>query len=146
VERLDPRHRARLIVASGVDPALMPVYMSACDVLLLTSRHEGSPNVVKEALACNLPVVSTDVGDVRERISSVEGCVLCESDDPQVLTAGLSAVLDRSQRVAGRAAVHELNELLLTRKVIEVYERALSRNGCSKLHKAQILNTREETF
>jgi glycosyltransferase involved in cell wall biosynthesis len=148
VERLDPRYRARLIVASGVDPALMPIYMSACDVLLLTSLHEGSPNVVKEALACNLPIVSTDVGDVRERIQNVEGCVLSQSDDPAVLTAGLSAVLDRPQRVAGRAAVDELNELILTRKVIGVYERALSRSGCSKLHtaKAQILNTREETF
>ena len=146
VERLDPRYRARLIVANGVDPALMPIYMSACDVLLLTSLHEGSPNVVKEALACNLPVVSTDVGDVRERISNVDGCVLCQNDDPQVLTAGLRAVLDRSQPIAGRVAVHELNELLLTRKVIGVYERALSRNGCSTLHKAQILNTQEETF
>ena len=146
VERLDPRFRAKLIVASAVDPTLMPIYMSACDVLLLTSLHEGSPNVVKEALACNLPVVSTDVGDVRERISKVEGCVLCERDDSQVLAAALTAVLDRSQRVAGRAAVHELDELLLTRKVIGVYERALSRNGCSKRQEARILNTREETF
>ena len=145
VERLDPRYRAKLIVATGVEPARMPIYMSACDVLLLTSLHEGSPNVVKEALACNLPVVSTDVGDVRERIRNVEGCVLCENDDPQVLASALSAVLDRSQRVAGRAAVHELDELLLTRKVIGVYERALSRNGCSTRHETQILNTREET-
>src|SRR5581483_11077004 len=127
VDRLHPRYRAKLIVATGVEPTLMPDYMSACDVLLLTSLHEGSPNVVKEALACNLPVVSTDVGDVSERIKSVEGCVLCESDDPQVLAAGLGAVLDRSQRIAGRPAVDELDEVLLTRKVIAVYERALSR-------------------
>ena len=39
--------------------------MNACDVALLTSIHEGSPQFIKEALACNRPIVSTDVGDVR---------------------------------------------------------------------------------
>lgn len=136
VERLHPRHRAKLVVASGVEPAQMPLYMNACDVLLVTSTHEGSPNVVKEALACNLPVVSTDVGDVRERIKHVEGCVLCENDDLHHLCAGLAAVLDRSLRIAGRPAVSDLNESLLTRKVIAVYERALGGKGICKFHAA----------
>jgi glycosyltransferase involved in cell wall biosynthesis len=130
VERLDARYNAELIVAGTVAPDLMPLYMNACDAMLLTSSHEGSPNVVKEALACNLPVVSTDVGDVGERIKNVEGCVLCQSDDPQALAAALEGVLERKQRIAGRAAVEDLSESLLTRKVIAVYERALS-NGKS---------------
>jgi glycosyltransferase involved in cell wall biosynthesis len=75
-------------------------------------------------------VVSTDVGDVGERIKNVEGCVLCQSDDPQALAAALEGVLERKQRIAGRAAVEDLSESLLTRKVIAVYERALS-NGKS---------------
>jgi len=53
----------------------MPGYLNAADVLLLTSKHEGSPTIVKEALACNCPVVSVDVGDVRERIAAINGCV-----------------------------------------------------------------------
>jgi teichuronic acid biosynthesis glycosyltransferase TuaC len=132
VERLDSRYRAELLVAAGVAHGLMPLYMNACDALLLTSAHEGSPNVVKEALACDLPVVSTDVGDVRERIQNVEGCALCESDDPQVLAAALAAVLDRHLRISGRAAVDNLNESLLTRKVIAVYERALKHGARRK--------------
>ena len=52
----------------GVPHEEVPVWMNAADVLLLTSDHEGSPNIVKEALGCNRPVVSVDVGDVRERI------------------------------------------------------------------------------
>jgi teichuronic acid biosynthesis glycosyltransferase TuaC len=125
VERLDPGLDAKLIVASGVDPRLMPLYMNACDVLLLTSLHEGSPNVVKEALACNLAVVSTDAGDVATQIRNVDGCALCERADPEALAAALTAVLKRRQRVEGRAAVNALDESLMTRRVIGVYERAL---------------------
>ena len=58
----------------------MPRRLNAGDVLLLTSRHEGSPTIVKEALACDLPVVSVDVGDVRERISGIAGCYLAAPD------------------------------------------------------------------
>lgn len=129
VERLDSGSRAALIVASGIEPRRMPDYMNACDVLLLTSSHEGSPNVVKEALACNLPIVSTDVGDVAERIRGVDGCFLCAEADPPRLAAALAEVLRRRRRVAGRAAVDVLDESVLTRRVIEVYQRALGRRG-----------------
>lgn len=129
VERLDPGYRAELVVAAGVEPTRMPLYMNACDALLLTSSHEGSPNVVKEALACNLPVIATDVGDVRERIGDVEGCACCASDDPQTLAAALAMVLDRGRRIRGSEAVANLDESVLTRKVIGVYQRALTRSS-----------------
>ena len=141
VESLDARYGAELVVASGVNPDLMPVYMNACDVLLLTSAHEGSPSVVKEALACNLPVVSTDVGDVAERIRNVDGCALCDGR-PQALASALAGVLDRGRRVSGREAVRPLDESLLTRRVIGVYESALRRG--SRRRKIQSIMTRRK--
>lgn len=116
---------AELICAGAVPHEKMPLYMSACDVLILASVHEGSPNVVKEALACNLPVVSTDVGDVRERIGSVDGCVVCADDKPETLAASIQSVLSRNKRIDGRKTVLNLDETILTQRLISVYKKAI---------------------
>lgn len=125
VDMLADRFDVELVQVSDIPHESMPDYMNACDVLLLTSSHEGSPNVVKEALACNLPVVSTDVGDVRERIGNIEGCEVCADDRPETIAAALERVLARGQRINGRQAVLELDERLVTQKVIQVYQQAI---------------------
>ena len=127
VDRLDPRLGARLIVAWGVQHDEMPFYMNACDVLIHTSMQEGSPNVVKEALACNLPVVSVPVGDVEERLAGVDGCELCADENPDAIAAALDRVLRRRERAAGRVAVAGLDETLLTQRVIACYHAAIAR-------------------
>lgn len=114
------------IIPQGVKNSSMPLYMNAADVLLLTSLHEGSPNIVKEALACDLPVVSTDVGDVRQRIGSITGCVVCDGDRAETIAAALSYVLRQHQRINGREAVRDLDERIITQKVISVYHQALA--------------------
>lgn len=92
----------------GVPHCEVPIWLNASDVLLLTSLQEGSPNIVKEALACNLPVVSVDVGDVRQRIHGVEGCHLV-SPDPGDLGLKLQMVLNGGRRVPGRSKMAELS-------------------------------------
>jgi glycosyltransferase involved in cell wall biosynthesis len=72
--------RTRLEIVSGRPQQQLPAYYRAADLLLLTSASEGSPNVVKEALACNLPVVSTRVGDVPELLNGLQNCHLCDPD------------------------------------------------------------------
>ena len=124
--RLSQRLEAELVVASGVPHVLMPCYMSACDALLVTSIIEGSPNVVKEALACNLPVVSVNVGDVQQRIGPVEGCVLCEDDSPETIASGLERILLAGRRVDGRRAVVDLDECAMAERTIAVYREAIA--------------------
>ena len=63
--------------------------MHKCSALLLTSIREGSPQVVKEAMACGCPIVSVDVGDVTERLNGVEGCYVVPNRDAQSLAAAL---------------------------------------------------------
>ena len=124
---LDPSLRADLTVAWGVPHKQMPILMSACDALLFTSMQEGSPNVVKEALACNLPVVSVSVGDVAERLAGIEGCEVCADGKPETLAAALRRVLERGGRIAGHDAVSLLDEHAITARLIGVYEEALRR-------------------
>ena len=120
-----------LVVATDIPHNIMPLYMSACDVLVVTSKHEGSPTVIKEALACNLPIVSTDVGDVRERIGQLPGCEVCSNDDPQTIAAALDRVLSNTSAFDGRKVVENLELGVISQRIIQVYLRVLagSRNG-----------------
>lgn len=110
-----------LVTIFNVAHNLVPIYMNACDVLVLTSKHEGSPTVVKEALACNLPIVSVDVGDVRERIENVQGCILCGDDSPETIASGLAQVLRVKHRINAHNAITDLDEQKVVQRLIEVY-------------------------
>jgi len=92
----------------GVRHEEVPIWLNASNVVLLTSLHEGSPNIVKEALACNVPVVSVDVGDVSERVEGIEGCYIARPDADDLGTK-LGLVGARGGRVAGRERMQALS-------------------------------------
>lgn len=72
-------------------------YLNACDLMLLTSFYEGSPNIIKEAMACNCPFVSTDVGDVRWIMGDTDGCYIAEFEARDVAMKILRAARFREQ-------------------------------------------------
>lgn len=117
---------AELVTACSVENREMPWYYSAADAMILCSDREGSPTSVKEALACNLPVVATDVGDVKEILRGVEGTRICKQEVSEIArnlreVAGLS----RSGRFEGRAAMVRYDQADTLQKVIGVYEDVL---------------------
>lgn len=115
--------RLRLHAAWGATPEEVPRLMWAADCLALSSRSEGSPNVVKEAMAAALPIVATPVGDVPERLDGVEGCFVVAPHARAFAEALLSAVqFDRAP--AARQAVRQLNLSAVAEQVIEVYQSA----------------------
>jgi glycosyltransferase involved in cell wall biosynthesis len=117
-----------LRVVTKVPHATVPTYMSAADVLLLTSDHEGSPVALKEAMACNLPIVSTRVGDVADVIAGVEGCYLAEQT-PGDLADKVEMALNFGRRTRGREAIQHLGTEAEARRIIALYQQVLSERG-----------------
>ena len=104
-------------------------YMNAADVLLLTSKREGSPNTVKEAMACNLPVVATDVGDVGRRLEGVAHSTVASDDDG--LAEALVAALRADGRSDGRSAISDLGLETQLDRIEAVYRSVSDRRGAS---------------
>ncbi|ADJ13728.1 glycosyl transferase group 1 [Halalkalicoccus jeotgali B3] len=107
---------AELRTVSGLAYEEMPYVMNASDALLVTSERESGPMVIKEAAACNLPVVSTDVGFARDVLAGVSNCYIGESAAD--LARGLDSILDRrirtdSRATIGRLGVDEMGDRLL---------------------------------
>lgn len=118
----------RLRVANDVAPEDVPIWMSAADALIHPSWSEGSPNTVKEAMACELPVVATAVGDVSERLHGVAGC---HAPAPNA-AAFADAVLDAIEHhpcPAARTAVADVALSRVAERVAAVYESVTRRPG-----------------
>lgn len=116
-----------LVPLTGRSHADVIRYMQACDMLLLTSTSEGSPNVVKEAMAAGMIVVSVDVGDTRERLAGVSGCRVIDSDDPASIAAAIADVLMSDEPREGRQAVAPLRIEAIAAQVVAIYQNASRR-------------------
>ena len=108
-------------------PQEMVRYMNAADCLLLTSVQEGSPNVIKEAMACNCPIVSTDVGDVRERLTGLDGCYILPEKDmqsPDALANLIGEAICYGKRTEGynRIINDELTIQQIAKRIMACYE------------------------
>ena len=117
----------RLHVVNGeVRPDSMPLHINAADCVLVCSVKEGSPNIVKEALACNVPVVSVDVGDVRQQAEGVFPGAVVSSRDPGVLSRALVDTLLLRTRSNGRNMIRHIANEILCEKLLKVYKEVLA--------------------
>lgn len=112
-----------LLELKGYTRTQVASLMQAVDVFLMTSHTEGSPQVIKEAMACGCPIVSVDVGDVKEMTEGVEGCFISKRD-PDSIAQNLNKALAFNKRTKGRDVIMEkgLTNDLIALKLISIYD------------------------
>lgn len=98
--------------------------MCGADCLLMTSKTEGSPQVIKEAMACGCPIVSVDVGDVAERTEDIDGCYVVFSREPMEIAAALEMAMAFSGKTNGRERIIEsgLTNAQVAQRIMKIYE------------------------
>lgn len=120
---------AELLELKGYSRDEVTLLMCAADAFLMTSHTEGSPQVIKEAMACGCPIVSVDVGDVKERVEGIEGCYVSETINPEDLANLLKNALGFNGKTNGREKIiaDGLDNKQVAEKLIAIYE-----NICQK--------------
>jgi teichuronic acid biosynthesis glycosyltransferase TuaC len=118
-----------LLVVGQVPHIQMLKFINASDLVLLTSFHEGSPNIIKEAMACNVPVVSVPCGDVRERIVSEQVGRICQYDADEIAKQ-MMEILSLSSRSNGRAYLlnQNLSAEQVKQEIEEIYHSVITAN------------------
>lgn len=120
-----------LVPLWGVHPDQVPLYMNACNAMLMTSLIEGSPNVVKEALACNANVVAVPVGDVPEMLQGIQQCQTTARAAGEI-GAALERLLRADRPSDGRDVLQTRGLSLagVAQRILGIYRRALQSEPC----------------
>ena len=113
-----------LLELKGYSREEVTLLMCAVDALLMTSFTEGSPQVIKEALACGCPIVSVDVGDVKERIDGVDGCYVAETRHATELASLLQNAMGFEGKTKGRERVisDQLDNRLVSQQLMKIFK------------------------
>ena len=120
--------KAELIELKGYNRDQVNALMYTCHALLMTSKTEGSPQVIKEAMACGCPIVSVDVGDVAERVSGVEGCYVVRTREPKDIAEALQRAIAFEGKTNGRERILEigLSNEQVAKRLVDIYKQILS--------------------
>lgn len=117
---------AELVELRGYSREEVNLLMNAADCLLVTSHREGGPLVVKEAMACGTPIVSVDVGDVREVIGETAGCYIAERN-PEDIARKVKQALSFKEKTDGRQRIIKLglDNKDIAKRIVEIYQHCL---------------------
>lgn len=119
---------SELHILQGLTHDELSIWYNAADALLLTSFHEGSPNVVKEAMACNCPIISAPVGDVSLLLQSSPNHYIVNYDPVDVANAIKQALSSRT-RTLGRKRIIELglDSHSVAKRLIDIYKQTIKK-------------------
>ena len=117
--------KLELLELKGYSREEVTLLMCAADAFLMTSFTEGSPQVIKEAMACGCPIVSVDVGDVKERVDGVAGCYVANTREPKELDELIQKALSFEGKTKGREKIlaDGLDNELVAKKLLGIYDK-----------------------
>lgn len=115
-------HNVELLELNGYSRMQVAILMQAVDSMVMTSYSEGSPQVIKEALACGCPIVSVDVGDVKDQTKGIRGCFISERS-PDAIANYLNKAFQFGKRTNGRERIIEngLTNDIIASKITDIY-------------------------
>ena len=115
---------SQVLTLSNIDHAEVPLLMNRADVVVLCSTQEGSPNVIKEAMACNRPIIATPVGDIPQLLKNVQGSTILPDFSPESLANAIKSQLNSQTSSNGREKIFEmkLDSESVAKRIGEVYK------------------------
>ena len=119
-----------LLIVNNKTQEELNLFYNAVDVVLLTSHYEGSPNVIKEAMTCNCPIVTTDVGDVQKIIGDTDGYWISLFEEKDLIKK-IEQALDYATligRTKGRERIISLglDSESVSKRIVQVYETVIN--------------------
>ncbi|NOR46110.1 MAG: glycosyltransferase, partial [Candidatus Delongbacteria bacterium] len=114
------------IILAGIERSMVPFYYNSSDIMILTSDHEGSPNAVKEAMACNIPVVSTDVGNVSIMMEGCNGSFVSTDNSVENIAKLVHNSLSSSEHNGRELLIKkELDMVSVAKRIYSLYKTIL---------------------
>lgn len=117
-----------ILELKGYKRSEINLLLNSADIALMTSFREGSPQFIKEAMACNLPIVSTDIGDVRDNIEKTKGCFITSFNSNDV-AENIRKALAFDKPTNGRNDIKFLDNNLIAKQIIDIYRKINSKNN-----------------
>lgn len=122
-----PHKNINLIELKGFSREQVTNLLCGCDLMLLPTKSEGSPQIVKEAMACNCPVVASNVADISDIFAETQGCFLTDFDSSNLAEAILKAI-NYKGRTNGREKMEKYDNSKIVKEIVEIYNRLIYNN------------------
>lgn len=112
----------KLLIMCKVKPEMVPVYLNACDFVLLTSDEEGSPNIIREALSLNKRVFSVDVGDVKQQLVGLKNSVIISRNPKEAAKIILQKLAELYTDNTREKLKEKIDFVIIANKLVDIYE------------------------
>jgi len=116
------------VMGSDIPHDRVPILLNASDCLLMTSDYEGSPNIIREALACRTPIVSVDVGDVRHWLTNLDGTIIVNRD-PHEIGRAIADIITSGIRPATELKILQFSDEASRDAILKIYYQVSSRDS-----------------